>query len=249
MRSDSTSVPDLDPALVSTDTVALSGEIRLRTMPAAHCAALAGALDGARPADLDAREAAALARVTAAAAVIQIGRTEEEKRAATTVRPAAEAFGNAWAGVAEVLIGLARLPTRAGADARVLAALLFSEGVRFVKRDASAAWAEGQRRLDLLESEGKSATLAALIGAESLAHLQAVTDALSAATTAHIRSRASARPGAIRDAVAQFARAVAAYVRVLAGKLDDESPATHERFAHATAPLARYRSSRKRNSR
>jgi hypothetical protein len=238
-----------DSDLASGAAGAVAGEIRLRTMPAAHCAALAGALDAAKPEDLDAREARLLAAVVGAADAVQRARTSVEKRGAPRVRVSATAFGNAWAAIGDVLAALARLPTRSGAEAQALHEVLFADGARFVKRDATAAWSEGRRRLDRLEAEGHRPALAGLIGAEAAGHLRSVTDGLGAAIEAKALAHSDVRPAVVREGVDRFAQAVGAYVRALAGKVDDESPAHQARFSRATAPLVEYRRARRKKIR
>ena len=216
-------------------------------MSAHHASYVAGAMEAAMPADADPHERAAMASAVAAAAGVREVLSERDRFSAARVRPALAFFGSMWAMLGEMIAALARLPAEhgpRGPRAAAIALTLLPEGVSFVKLDAGAAWAEGKRRLHRIETEGMATELEGLVGADVLRAVRAATTALGEAVGAGPSPREIPSGTALQEALTNFSRNLAAYCRVLAGKVDETSAASVERFRRAVAPLDEYRAAR-----
>jgi hypothetical protein len=197
------------------------------------------------PADASADEKKAMKLVVDSADAVAGVITERERAGVGRVRPMMLAFINAWSGGSEVLGGLARVDGQLGADAKAMSEALFSDGVSFVKLDATAAWFEGQRRLDRIDDESLGQKLAALVGEQLVTQMRTTTENLGNAIGVGAEHVELPSGTALAEKVAVFARAVAAYARLLSAKVDESDGDSVDRFRRAMAPLDDYRASRK----
>jgi hypothetical protein len=213
---------------------------------ARHVQHVAGTMEAAMPSDADAAEKAAMAEGKADATAVQEALNDRDRLSAGRVRPALLLFGTAWVVVFEIMSALARLGSDVSAraaKAQAMLALLFPEGITFVKEDAGAAWAAGQRRLDRIESEGLGPAIVELVGSDVLEAAKRATAGLREASGAGPAPRDQG--AVVADRVASFTRHLAIYCRLLLAKLDETDPASVERFRRAVLPLDEYRASRR----
>lgn len=205
-------------------------------------------LRNAAPADLSADEKKALRTIEESAAQIQAIYAERDRVTKGRVRAVFDGFINYWSAMHEVLAGLARLDTQfgdVGERARALVGSYFPDAVSFVKLDAHAAWFEAQRRLDRMREEGQVEEIGALAGEPVFAAVRKGTAELGEAIGVGKTPRGELpSTTAMQEAVAKFSRAVGAYGRLLAAKVDEEDAASIERFRRAVAPMDEYRSMR-----
>ncbi|UJR81527.1 hypothetical protein [Sandaracinus amylolyticus] len=173
---------------------------------------------------------------------------ERDRFSSARVRPHRDAFINYWAALHELLVSKARLGTAFGDDGVRAQALLdayFPEGVGFARLDAYAAWFEGQRRLDRMVEEYRLEEIGALAGAAMLTAVKKGTAALGEAIGVGRTARTEVPSAtALQEALAKLSRAVGAYARLLAAKVDEEDAASIERFRRAVAPIDEYRAMR-----
>ena len=197
------------------------------------------------PADASSDEKKAMKIVVESADAVADVITERERAGASRVRPMMLSFINAWSGGSEVLGGLSRADGQLGAVAKAMSEALFADGVSFVKLDANAAWFEGQRRLDRIDEENLARKLAALVGEQLVTQMRNTTLSLGNAIGVGDEHLEVPSTTALAEKVAVFARAVAAYARLLSAKVDESDGDSVERFRKALAPLDEYRASRK----
>jgi hypothetical protein len=215
-------------------------------------AVLAARLAKAAPEDLSAHERRALARVRAAAGRVQEVQSERERLAPTKLRPLLAALVNDWSALQDALAAAARVPPDRGElgprAARVLGSLL-PEGVAFAQRSAPEAWSEAQRRLTRLRQEGLEPEVARLVGRHFVDGVKESTARLGDALGVGAVPQPAPSPSALLDALSEFTAAVAAYARVLAGAvLDETDPEQTRRFLAAVAPIDQHRAEQRAGS-
>jgi hypothetical protein len=215
---------------------------------ATYCGPVARRLLNSMPADASSDEKKAMKIVVDSADAVAGVITERERAGVGRVRPMMLAFINAWSGGSEVLGGLSRADGQLGADAKAMSEALFADGVSFVKLDANAAWFEGKRRLDRIDDEDLGRKLAALVGEQLVTQMRSTTVSLGNAIGVGTEQIEVPSKTALAEKVAVFARAVAAYARLLSAKVDETDGDSVDRFRKAMAPLDDYRASRKGSS-
>ena len=213
---------------------------------ALHVQHLARGMEAALPSDADPHERTAMTEVLTAADAVQEGLNDRDRFSAGRVRPALQLFGTAWVAFFEMLCALARFSSEMsprGPRAQALLTSLFPDGIAFVKQDAGAAWAAGQRRLDRIETEGLTLGVGELVGSDVLEAARRTTMALREASGAGPTPREHA--SVIADTVSRFSQSLASYCRLLVAKVHESDPASVDRFRRAVMPLDQYRASRR----
>ncbi|AKF06988.1 hypothetical protein [Sandaracinus amylolyticus] len=205
------------------------------------------------PDDITPDERKALRVVVAVGDDVQSVFAERDRFSSARLQPIRISFMNYWAALHGVLDAKARLGDAfgdEGARARAVLAAYFADGVSFSRLDAHAAWFEGQRRLDRMSDEETADEVEALAGAAVFAAVKAGTAAIGEAIGVGKATRASDVPSAtaLQETLAKFSRAVGAYTRLLAAKVDEEDAASIERFRRAVAPIDDYRAMRGKES-
>jgi hypothetical protein len=172
----------------------------------------------------------------------------DDRESAGRVRPWLLDFANAWGGLNDALVAKSRLPASLsdrGERADRVLARVFPEGVMFVRRDAHAAWAEGDRRVALIGELALQKEIDELVGAEHYDAAKATTLALGEALGVGRTRRETPKGSDMQSTVLRFSREVARYARLLAADVDAEEPASIERFRKAVAePIDALRSRR-----
>ncbi len=172
----------------------------------------------------------------------------DERQSVASVKPWFVDFGNAWGGLYDSLLGKSRLPAslsdRGERASRVLARL-FPDGVMFARRDAHAAWSEGDRRLLQVVELDLKHELDELVGKEFFDAAKKATAALGEALGVGSTKRETPKSTDLQGTVLRFSREVARYARHLAAEVDTSEPASVERFREAVAvPIDAFRSRR-----
>ena len=207
-------------------------------------------LRNAAPPDIAVEEKKALRVIESLAEQVQDVLTERDRFSGARVRPYRTAFINYWSALHDVLVGKARLGSEFGDQGERAQALLdtyFPEGVSFTLLDAYAAWFEAQRRLDRISDENQLQELEQIATAPMVQAIKKGTTELGEAIGVGKTARHEVPSAtAVQETMAKFSRAVGAYARLLAAKVDEENPASIERFRRAVAPIDEYRSMRGR---
>ena len=232
-------------AISSLDVRDYVGPFRVSSAHAQH---MARAMEAAMPPDASDDERSGMVEVVAAAAVVEDVLSDRDRFSQARVRPAFVSFGTAWSVLGDMLAALARMPadaTARGPRAATLYASIFPDGTTFVKLDAGAAWAAGQRRLDRIDADGITASVDELVGADVLVAARRATANLREATGAGPAPRDVPSSTALSEATAAFGRELGGYCRVLVAKLDETNASSVARFKRAVFPLDEYRSARR----
>jgi hypothetical protein len=213
---------------------------------APYMKSLALTLANAKPDDLDAAGKKQLALL---ADIAKHGDDVLDERQSTGgVRPTFDDFGNAWGGLCDALTAKSRLPASLsdrGERAAALVARIFPDGTMFVRRDAHAAWSDGDRRLALIAEQKLEHELSELVGEEHVDAVKKATAALGEALGVGHTRREALRGSDLQDTVARFSREVARYARMMAASVDVNDAATVLRFRRSVAePIDALRSRR-----
>lgn len=207
-------------------------------------------LRNAAPPDITVEEKKALRTVEDLAEQVQDVLAERDRFSGARVRPYRDAFIKYWGALHDLLVARARLGADFGDEGVRSQALLdsyFAEGVAFLQLDAYAAWFEAQRRLDRMSEEEQLGELEAVAGPAMVQAIKKGTSALADAIgVGKVARNEVPSATAVQETMAKFSRAVGAYARLLAAKVDEENPASIERFRRAVAPIDEYRSMRGR---
>ncbi len=212
---------------------------------------LARLLVNAAPSDLDADEKKAIKVVERIAAEVQEIFAERDRQSLARIRPERDAFVNQWTATVDALRAKARLPAEVGDTgprARAVLDSLFGDGAAFVRLDAYAAWFEGQRRLDRIRDEDLGAEIDRLIGAEMLSAARGATTNLGNVIGVGRTPRDAPTSASMAEMLTRFSRAVGAYTRLLAARVDEDDARSIERFRRAVTPIDEYRAMRGRDS-
>lgn len=210
---------------------------------ARHVQHVGRAMEAALPPDATAEERAAIGEVVTAAEAVQAQLIERERFAPARVRPLLFAFGTAWSILGDVLGALARHGDLSPRTARAAAlhASLLPEGTTFVKDDAGAAWAAGERVLSRIDAEGLAPALVELVGEDVLDAARSATRKLREAAGAGPAPREAASTPSVSEAVAVFTDVLGFYSRLLSSKVRMRDARSIDRFRKAVAPLDEYR--------
>lgn len=203
----------------------------------------------AKPTDADDAETQHLERLAAIALEIDDVRTERTNVVA--VRPALNTFSACWGGAYDTLLGISRMPVSMGSRgprAERLLARLFPSGSGFLKLDARAAWSEADRVLRVIETESLGSELVELLGGEYTTAMKKSAQELSDAGGFGRVVRETPSTTAMQETLLRFWRALGAYGRILAAKVDENDPASVRRFLDAVAPIDRYRDARSKGA-
>jgi hypothetical protein len=210
-------------------------------------AVLAARLAKAAPADVTDDERAALDAVVARAEEVRAAHSERDRLRPVKTRPLLDAHNEAWTATYDALGALMRCRgSERGRRAGALRAVLFPDGIAFLRLSASSVWSESRRHLRRIEDESLGVELDALIGPEFLAQAKACTERLADAVGVSRGAPAVPNPSAITDALARFGRAVGAYARMMAAKVDETDERSAHRFLSALAPIDEHRAHARR---
>lgn len=215
---------------------------------APYAKTVASLLVNVAPKDLGEAERRALMRVVACADDVEEIRWERAQRAPARIAPLRNELVRSIAALHGALVAFATVPpTRGdrGTRAAKLLSGMFPEGTTFVRNDTPILWQDARLRLRWVDERSLTDEVAQVLGGPEL--LDAVRDAttevgeaLGVGTTAReVPSR-----DALRAARVAFIRATGAYGRALAASVDDDDPASVQRFLDAVAPLDEYRTTR-----
>ena len=225
------------------DVTSYAGAPRI---PAQSAKPLARLLRNQAPADLDDLEREQLGALERLAGELDAALKQRESLGG--VRASLLDFVNAWSNSHAALEAMGRLPRAYSRNAERAArtlAVVFPEGAGFTRLTASQAWAAGDRTLARLREADLEAEVDALIGPEFLATARQATIALGDTLGMGATPVEIPNPTAVADLLARFQRSVGRYGRVVAARVDEEDPASVERFRRTiAAPIDRYRSTR-----
>ena len=200
------------------------------------------------PTDATSDEKKALRIVVEIADEVQAVLAERDRFSTARIQPFRNEFKSYWGGLHDILAAKARLGEGfgdVGVRAQRLIDAYFPEGVSFVNLDSYAAWFEGQRRLDRMAEEEAMAELEALASPQVVQAIKKSTAALAEAIGVGKTPRSDVPSAtAVQETMAKFSRAVGAYTRLLAAKVDEADADSIERFRRAVAPIDEYRSMR-----
>lgn len=201
--------------------------------------ALAAQLVANAPADADAGERRWLDEILARARAIDVILVAKN-RAPSTLGVSRIALVTAWAALEAVLAAYAGLPlvvSPHGPTAQRILDLLRTGLVPFVQLDGAEAWAQANRVLGRISSEGLRASIDGIGAGVFVDHLGHAAGELRAAIGAASPTEGEPSAHALLEARARFRFAVSAYARTLSTKVDESDAASVERFLKALAPL------------
>lgn len=209
-----------------------------------HAKPLARELANAAPEDASDDERKALERIVRCSDDVESVLRDRERVSAEKLRDLRARLATQWGALESVLSGLAKIPPDAGARgaaAAALHAMLFPDGLGFVQLESTAAWGVADRRLGTVAESARREELESLVGADLVLSVELATrdlgEALGVGSTP--RERGDAR--ALSKCLTKLSRAIGSYCRLLAAKIDEEDPASIERFRRAVAPIDEYR--------
>lgn len=214
---------------------------------ATSAVALAIRLDHAAPGDLTTPQRGWLREVMKSAEEVKRVQSDRDRAGPARVRPLMLACGSDWGAIEERLIAAERISPEIsdhGRRAKVLRATLLPDGISFVQLEAVPAWHEGSRRLDRIREENLTKELEEIVGKPYLEAVKKSTSELAEALGVGREPRNAPGTRALADALAKFGRSVGGYGRSLAADVDEEDPASVERFLKALQPVVDHRSAR-----
>lgn len=165
-------------------------------------------------------------------------------------RKADSQVDNAVAALEQFLAAWARLPDTLP-EAQLAAAIhqtLFPDGTAFLKLAFEQEWAQIDRRVALIKSEGLDKGIEKLGGAAFVAHLQAAQKAYGKALGLTAVPAAPSEPVTLREPLAAFASALRALVLKVAAHRDEEKPETVALAERLLRPLTGWTSRAARGS-
>ncbi len=201
---------------------------------------LAARLEWAAPSNMNSDEKKALALVVARAGEVKGVLDERDRLGPQRLRPLLNAFANDWSAIYGALSAKARLPSHvgdAGEDAASLVSSLFPDGVSFTQLEAESAWVEGQRRIERITDEKLGKRIEALVGDGFIEAVENSTGELGNALGTGEEKRTIPSSSGLHDSINRFGRAVGAYGRALAFRVDEDDEASVQRFLDAMEPL------------
>ena len=213
---------------------------------ASYTKSLASALRNGAPSDLTKVAIEQLALVDSLA--IDMDDILTERRTVAAVRPFLADFVAAFGGMNDALLGKSRLPASlsgAGQRAAKLHAQLFTDGVMFTRKDAHAAWSEGDRILRVIAPQGLKSELDEVLGSEFFASAKKATTSLREALGIGKTALETPSTTRLQQALSRFSREVCRYARMLAGDVDLTNGPSVERFRRAVmTPIDTFRTRR-----
>jgi hypothetical protein len=213
----------------------------------AYARPLARRLANAAPDDADASEREALVSIAGIADHIKTIRWARASRAPSRVGPLRHALMREVMRLHDVLHALSTLPREhgpRGARAGSLLGAIFPDGTRFITGDAELGWDETEMRVAVMTARREE--IAEVVGGPELVvaieeALGVLGDALGVGPTPReVPSRETLRAERKR-----LSLAIAAYCRLLSGKVREDDETSVERFLRAVAPLDEYRVTRR----
>ncbi len=219
----------------------------------ASAVTLGTALLAALPKKPEARIAKAAKRLQAAVAELQqVWKESDAKVEADDSRSADQAIDNAYANLFARLQAYAALDSehhpRANRAAE-LASVLFPTGLAFLKLPYAEEWAESQKRLDRVESDGLAKELDELAGKEFLAEVRrlhiAYGVAIGVTQAKKMPATEAAKPG---EPLRKVAQAVVLYASQVSSLYDPDEPETLDLIRRCLAPIDDLRQAQARRS-
>jgi hypothetical protein len=209
-----------------------------------HAVPLARRLANTHPEDANGDEDERLREVQTAADAVAEVLTDRDRASTGVVRAPFLAFIAFIGALYGSLVATATLPETASdrsARAKRMITLFFPSGLSFTRRDASAVWSEGHRRLDQMDKDGLVEEIAALTGPEFYPVAARARDELGQALGLGPTAVDTVDTTELSKRLAVFRRAVAAYARLLAARVREGDAASEDRFRKAVAPIDEYR--------
>jgi hypothetical protein len=221
--------------MIEIDFTSYAGPVRATSRSAP---VLAARLENGAPSDLSSSQREALTLVRVRADEVQAVQSERDRLAPAKTRAVREAVGGAWNAVHDGLHAASRLSGTERADTalRVLDSL-FPFGVGFVLADAEGCWAESERHLERVDTEGFAPTIDGLLGPEFLTGLRAKHADLGNAIGVGSAPRAIPSSTALNVALKRFGQAVGRYARLMMAAVDEDNDESCRRFLRAVAPI------------
>lgn len=196
----------------------------------------------AAPKRRSARLSRALEEVRAATVNAQKVRQERSRLRPENLRPYDKKVDDGWGGLYGVLSGQARFVGEPiAAIAQRIIALLFAEGTEFLTINYDSEWLHGETLLARIADEKLAADIDTVAGKHALAYIRGAQKELGDALGVGDVELERASTTAMAEALDALSRAVAKYVRVLAGETDEDDEKSVGRFARAVAPIDRHR--------
>jgi hypothetical protein len=189
-------------------------------------------------------EKAALAFVLDCAEVVRRVLADRDRLSPGKLRPVLTPYANDWSGLYEALTAKTRISPHisdVGPRATAVVTSLFPDGVSFLLLPARAAWSEGWRRLERMDTEKLKKEIDDLVGPEFLTCVETSTAALADAIGTGESASKGSSSAALQEALGTFGRSVGAYGRVLAAHCDESDAASVKRFLDAVAPMDEHR--------
>lgn len=221
--------------MIEIDFTSYAGPVRATSRSAP---VLAARLENGAPSDLSSSQREALTEVQVRADEVQAVQSERDRLAPAKTRAVREAVGGAWNAVHDGLHAASRLSGTERADTalRVLDSL-FPFGVGFVLADSEGCWAESDRHLERVDTEGFAPTIDGLLGPEFLAGLRTKHADLGNAIGVGSARRAIPSSTALNAALKKFGQAVGRYARLMMAAVDEDDDESCRRFLRAVAPI------------
>ncbi len=205
--------------------------------------ALATSLNSALPKGISAPvKTAAREMMTAAAALAKAWR-DEQNSATDERRPAHLAIGRAWSAFSARLDTSTSLPVEhypQASRAREVSAILFPDGLTFLRLPFNQEWAESDKRLKQIEVEGLTKSIKDLIGLDFLEQVQR-THEVSGRVLGITKPSPAAQVRLRGEKLRALRKAMNRYVFNVLGQVDEEDSAMMEMIRDALHPIDAFR--------
>lgn len=173
------------------------------------------------------------------------------KAAAEDPRPADHAIDNAWSNCYQRLEAYANLPLERhpkAARAGELLAILFPDGLAFLKLPYEQEWAESEKRLDRIAKDKLEKELALFAGEEFVSELKHAHARYGAALGTTTKKEPAADPTRLVEPLRAATNAITFYTTQLAATVDPEEPETASAARISLAPVDELRQGRARRA-
>lgn len=199
-------------------------------------------LVNAAPEDLASKVAAALdAACMRSGEALEIMKQRRRAKPVTAV-PTERVFEGLWGALHQQIDAWVRIPGEplAKIAERILASY-FPAGLTFLTLKFEDEWVESRARLERIDEEGVEAALAQLIHPSLLPKLRAIHVELGDVLGVGETPVEIPSGRALYEAIRAASLAIANYVRLLAGTIDEDDPESVAMFVKAVAPIAEHR--------
>lgn len=221
---------------------ALYGSVPTRTPRATL--GLARALISAAPEEPDAALAKRIAKIRKTAKLLQGAWVDASRPTPATqdVRTIDVALDRRWSALRSRLEGCTQLDDDDHAPrATKLMTTLFPTGLDFLRLPYAEEWAESERRLVLIKTDGFEAELAELAGARYLSAIKEAHVAYGAALGITDKKAAAPDPARVLEPLRELQSAIASYVRAVVGAVDEDDEDSIAAAQEQLEPIVRAR--------